>query len=82
MDNIICPFCNEDEFDLIGLKNHFVKGYCSAFNETISVEQERHLTSRSSRQEKSCAHHWVDATNEVIKGGQYCTKCHAISPAA
>ena len=31
---ITCPFCNEEDFDLIGLKDHFVKGYCDVFNET------------------------------------------------
>jgi hypothetical protein len=31
-DYVKCPFCGEDDFDLIGLKNHFVAGYCEAFN--------------------------------------------------
>jgi hypothetical protein len=29
-----CPFCKEPDFDLIGLKNHFEKGYCDVYNET------------------------------------------------
>lgn len=28
--NKICPFCKENEFDLVGLKNHLEK-YCSAY---------------------------------------------------
>lgn len=27
-----CPFCNEENFDLAGLKNHFEKGYCEIYN--------------------------------------------------
>lgn len=27
---------------------------------------------------EECDHNWVDATNEVIKNGKYCTECHAI----
>jgi hypothetical protein len=29
-----CPFCDEAEFDLIGLKLHYLRGYCDAFNDT------------------------------------------------
>jgi hypothetical protein len=32
-ENIICPFCNEDGFDLIGLKIHLIR-YCSMYEET------------------------------------------------
>lgn len=39
---------------------------------------EFHLTNQSSGGDNACAHHWVDATNEVIKSGKYCTKCHGI----
>ncbi len=31
---VSCPFCNESEFDLIGLKNHYIKGHCDVFNNT------------------------------------------------
>jgi hypothetical protein len=27
-----CPFCKEDDFDLVGLKIHFTRGYCQAYN--------------------------------------------------
>jgi len=33
-----CPFCLEDDFDLIGLKNHLLKGHCDVFNETEAVK--------------------------------------------
>jgi hypothetical protein len=29
-----CPFCNEGDFDLIGLKHHFNAGHCNSFNKT------------------------------------------------
>lgn len=48
MNDIICPFCNERDFDAIGLKNHLLSDHCDAFNKTITIEQEyqeRHLTS-------------------------------------
>ena len=32
-----CPFCKEEDFDLIGLKHHFGSGYCDVFNKTISA---------------------------------------------
>ena len=31
---IRCPFCKEDDFDLIGLKSHLEKGHCSVYEET------------------------------------------------
>ena len=37
---IVCPFCKEDNFDLIGLKNHLLN-QCEEFQETISIEEER-----------------------------------------
>lgn len=30
---LICPFCGEDDFDDIGLKNHLLSGFCSVFND-------------------------------------------------
>lgn len=27
-----CPFCDEDDFDLIGLKTHFENGWCEVYN--------------------------------------------------
>ena len=28
-----CPFCGEEDFDLIGLKTHLDNGDCDAYNE-------------------------------------------------
>ena len=37
-ENIICPFCMLDGFDLIGLKSHLEHGYCDKYNKIdISV---------------------------------------------
>lgn len=33
-ESITCPFCNETDFDFIGLKLHIVNGHCDKFNET------------------------------------------------
>ena len=30
-EDIVCPFCEKGEFDLIGLKGHLQRGYCSIF---------------------------------------------------
>ena len=32
VSGIICPFCGEDDFDLIGLKIHLNVGWCDPFN--------------------------------------------------
>lgn len=29
---VSCPFCNEADFDLIGLRLHLLRGWCEAFN--------------------------------------------------
>ena len=29
-----CPFCDEKDFDLIGLKHHLENGHCEIFNST------------------------------------------------
>lgn len=31
--NIKCPFCGDNDFDLIGLKLHLEKGYCEKYEE-------------------------------------------------
>jgi hypothetical protein len=30
--DVICPFCKEKDFDLIGLKGHLMQGDCEVFN--------------------------------------------------
>ena len=32
--DIICPFCKEGDFDLAGLKNHYLRGWCDIWNKT------------------------------------------------
>lgn len=36
-----CPFCNDDDFDEVGLKNHLVSGHCEQYNCVMSLEEER-----------------------------------------
>lgn len=30
-----CPFCHETNFDLIGLKLHFERGWCDVYNHIL-----------------------------------------------
>lgn len=39
---INCPFCNENDFDKIGLKYHLER-HCKEYDNTLSVEEERKL---------------------------------------
>ena len=39
--SVVCPFCGEDDFDLIGLKAHLMRGWCEVFEVTIRPEEER-----------------------------------------
>ena len=32
--DVVCPFCGEGNFDIVGLKTHLVRGWCDKFNET------------------------------------------------
>jgi hypothetical protein len=34
LNDLSCPFCGEGDFDKIGLKIHFVNGWCDIFNDT------------------------------------------------
>jgi hypothetical protein len=40
-EQAICPFCKEEDFDLVGLKHHFDMGYCDKFK-TIQAEYEKY----------------------------------------
>ena len=33
-NNIVCPFCKQDNFDLIGLKQHYEDGRCEVYRNT------------------------------------------------
>ena len=35
--DVVCPFCGEGDFDLIGLKAHYLSGYCPAFDATYDL---------------------------------------------
>jgi hypothetical protein len=37
---LVCPFCGENDFDLIGLKAHLLNGDCEAFAHTLSPLEE------------------------------------------
>lgn len=39
---VSCPFCKENGFDLIGLKNH-IEQYCEVYPNIISAEEARRL---------------------------------------
>ena len=38
-DLMSCPFCGEDDFDLVGLKSHLVHGDCDEFNKTENIKR-------------------------------------------
>ncbi|KKM73270.1 hypothetical protein LCGC14_1412200 [marine sediment metagenome] len=42
---VACPFCNEGDYDLVGLKYHLVGNDfpCKAFGDTLTVEEEQYL---------------------------------------
>ena len=38
--NVTCPFCGEDDFDLVGLQTHLtIFGWCPVFG-TLQLEQD------------------------------------------
>lgn len=37
---ISCPFCKSTNYDMVGLKQHFEKGYCDVYNTVYDLEQE------------------------------------------
>jgi len=36
LNDIICPFCKEGDFDLIGLKHHLIH-YCESYKSTENI---------------------------------------------
>lgn len=34
---LLCPWCKEGDFDLIGLKSHITHGDCKIYNETSDL---------------------------------------------
>lgn len=61
MTYIKCPFCNEDDFDLVGLKHHLISGHCEVYEVTISNEEEMKFI----RSEN----------NPIINGEEICSRC-------
>ena len=47
-----------------------------------AVEIQRRIINANAKEniptKNECEHEWVDATNEVVKGGEVCIKCHAV----
>lgn len=37
--DIACPFCREDDFDVVGLKLHLTAGHCDVFNATANCSR-------------------------------------------
>lgn len=48
MSDLICPFCGEQGFDLIGLKAHLLR-WCETFDATISPEEEQRARNEVAR---------------------------------
>lgn len=56
--DVICPFCKEGGFDLMGLKHHFNSGYCAKYNDTTPLcghcGHDCHCESECSQHENGC----------------------------
>lgn len=40
MSNYVeCPFCDEPDFDLVGLKHHLLAGHCDVFDEIDTLDR-------------------------------------------
>lgn len=63
---IVCPFCNEDDFDLIGLKLHLLR-WCDAYNEVD--------TSIAWKQMTGTGKYNIDSDSEFQKLSQTVREC-------
>ncbi len=85
---MVCPYCKKEKTlerqgsdpTLFGCVNCH-----SVYSETFLLGYVHGWVDRGVADEPgevydTCDHEWVDATNEVVKGGRVCTKCYAISP--
>lgn len=52
-EDVACPFCKHQGFDLIGLKNHYQTGGCDTFENTMSIEEESRLRKVQKEYEKA-----------------------------
>lgn len=61
-DYVSCPFCQEADFDLIGLKSHYLRGWCDVFNATADpvaiIERGRQLLRKWNPCQKSLPGFW------------------------
>lgn len=47
---VICPFCGEGDFDLIGLKIHITRGWCQPFEDLDTTDIYLHGRSETEAQ--------------------------------
>lgn len=59
-----CPFCKENDFDFIGLKQHFKRGWCHIYNETLSAEEDERLRREAEKKAN------VDSSRGTINHGK------------
>jgi len=53
MSDVICPFCGEKDFDLLGLEMHLERNWCSVFG---NVKNEKKCT-----EERPCINCFADS---------------------
>lgn len=56
VENVVCPFCGEGDFDLIGLKMHLTLGWCDKYNAVM-------LDGDFSETQPACAENETDANS-------------------
>lgn len=44
IEEVVCPFCKEADFDLIGLEIHLERGWCEVFGTLRKPKQDETLT--------------------------------------
>lgn len=71
MSNVICPFCGEGNFDLIGLRAHYMHERCPVFEQTDT------LTEDFERRRQQTQAEWTDCFNKAIaEGNAKCVRCN------
>jgi DnaJ-class molecular chaperone len=68
-----CPFCGEDDFDLIGLKGHFDAGDCDVFNSTKVPF--RMYSRKNAQQEAAVDLQTATNTQSAGEAPQICPTC-------
>ncbi len=49
---ISCPFCHQEDFDLIGLKLHFSLGHCNTYEALPSSLEQAHSWDRKKKDDE------------------------------